>query len=208
MKLTIKHLIDALAKSTKGVWGTEDSFVFADRNMRVADCECAGQDMPDDEIKANAQFIAAAHELAPHLIRSFEMVREACNLVSDAMENHIYNEANGEAPEADCLYAKFLQDAYTLLVDLTGGKHITGIIHSVQTQSKGDLPITGVKRFNAVWGDGFVKPGSKIVGENFFTEDNGYEQIDIEEINKLRLGDAWHSKDSGTHHVIRLQDIL
>lgn len=41
----------------------EDCSVFAENALRVADCECEGQEMRKGEIEANADLIAAAPEL-------------------------------------------------------------------------------------------------------------------------------------------------
>lgn len=48
------------ATHTPGPWGVEDYFVFASNTLRIADCDCDDQDMPESEISANAHLIAAA----------------------------------------------------------------------------------------------------------------------------------------------------
>ena len=47
-------------KHTPGPWIGEDYFVFASNTLRIADCDCDDQDMPESEIEANTRLIAAA----------------------------------------------------------------------------------------------------------------------------------------------------
>lgn len=46
------------------------------------------------------------------------LLQSARNLVADAMDNHIYNEADGEVPPADCAYLRFILDADVMLKEL------------------------------------------------------------------------------------------
>lgn len=70
------------------------------------------------EAEANTEFIALAHNLMPHLLEAAELVTRACSLIAEAMDTHIYNEADGEGPDADCEYLGFLNDTKTLLEKL------------------------------------------------------------------------------------------
>lgn len=54
---------------------------------------------------AEQRFIVAAINLLP----------VARNLIAEAMDNHIYNEADGEVPGEDCQYAAFLKEADAVL---------------------------------------------------------------------------------------------
>ena len=63
------------------------------------------------------------------------------------------------------------------------------------------------KRFKAYWGDGYSKRGSKIVGLDFFSYNNGYSVVHISEIIKLPLNSillvgGWSEKLRGKRNVI------
>jgi len=60
------------ATHTPGPWIVEDYFVFSSNILRIADCDCDDQDMPESEISANAHLIAAA----PAMYHELETVRE------------------------------------------------------------------------------------------------------------------------------------
>lgn len=57
-------------KHTPGPWHNEDGFVFAANSLRVADCNCDGQEdeMPDAELEANAAMIAACPSMHAALV--------------------------------------------------------------------------------------------------------------------------------------------
>lgn len=40
-------------------------------------------------------------------------------------------------------------------------------------------------------------------GLEFFTDDNGYSEKDIEEISKLNVGKTWESLDYGSAHTVQ-----
>ena len=63
----------------------------------------------------NARFIALARNAFPALLKAAELLSVARNLIAEAMDNHIYNEADGETPSADCQYVAFLKDADAVL---------------------------------------------------------------------------------------------
>lgn len=63
----------------------------------------------------NARFIALAHNAFPALLKAVELLSDARNLIAEAMDNHIYNEADGEVPDENCQYAAFLKEADAVL---------------------------------------------------------------------------------------------
>lgn len=44
------------------------------------------------------------------------------------------------------------------------------------------------KRFKARWGEGYTNQGTREVGEDHFTNDNGYTESDIREVMSLPIG--------------------
>ncbi len=59
------------------------------------------------------------------------------------------------------------------------------------------------KPYVAVWGEGYDKPGVKLVDDEFFSEDNGYDPDDIEQIKHLHVGETWESSEPALHFVVR-----
>lgn len=49
------------------------------------------------------------------IVAAINLLPVARNLIAEAMDNHIYNEADGETPSADCQYVAFLKDADAVL---------------------------------------------------------------------------------------------
>lgn len=63
-----------------------------------------------------------------------------------------------------------------------------------------------MRRFLAVWGASFVKPESKEVLLQFFSELNGYDAEDRKHIYTLEVGKQWRSAEFYDHTVTRLPD--
>ncbi len=63
-------------KHTPGPWIVEDYFVFASNTLRIADCDCDEQDMPESEIEANTRLIAAA----PAMYEALQIMVRAANV--------------------------------------------------------------------------------------------------------------------------------
>lgn len=61
----------------------------------------------------------------------------------------------------------------------------------------------GASRYLAAWGTGYVKPGTKEVGIEFFTDDLGYHNRDRDAIAALGVGQTC-LLDAGDHAVTRL----
>lgn len=74
----------------------------------------------------------------------YELVSRARNLVAEAMDQHIYNEADGEEPEDDCQYAQFLRDADTFLAPAADRKVLMVILSSVGNPDHGQDPNSSV----------------------------------------------------------------
>ena len=49
------------------------------------------------------------------IVAAINLLPIARNLIAEAMDNHIYNEADGEVPGEDCQYAAFLKEADAVL---------------------------------------------------------------------------------------------
>ena len=49
------------------------------------------------------------------IVTAINLLPVARNLIAEAMDNHIYNEADGEVPGEDCQYAAFLKEADAVL---------------------------------------------------------------------------------------------
>ena len=66
-----------------------------------------------------------------------------------------------------------------------------------------------MKQFECFWGDGYRSEVGKSIlaynDEDFFTEDRGYWENDIEKINKLVIGDTVKFNDNGEHWVRRIK---
>ena len=68
------------AMHTPGPWIVEDYFVFASNTLRIADCDCDEQDMPESEIEANTRLIAAApamYEALKGMMSMYDSVNKA-----------------------------------------------------------------------------------------------------------------------------------
>ena len=60
------------------------------------------------------------------------------------------------------------------------------------------------KRFQAVWGNDYHKPGKRKVGSDFFEKAVGYSGEDRAAIDALAVGETWRSSDGTNHTVTRL----
>lgn len=49
------------------------------------------------------------------IVAAINLLPIARNLIAEAMDNHIYNEADGEVPDENCQYAAFLKEADAVL---------------------------------------------------------------------------------------------
>lgn len=49
------------------------------------------------------------------IVAAINLLPIARNLIAEAMDNHIYNEADGEVPDENCQYVAFLKDADAVL---------------------------------------------------------------------------------------------
>ena len=86
-------------KHTPGPWIGEDYFVFASNTLRIADCDCDDQDMPESEIEANTHLIAAAPAMYEALKRLHDAVSEMVEsgqLIVGDTEDRISNENYAE----------------------------------------------------------------------------------------------------------------
>ena len=72
------------ATHTPGPWIVEDYFVFSSNILRIADCDCDDQDMPESEISANAHLIAAAPAIYEALQDAYEKL---CYLAPDKFDD-------------------------------------------------------------------------------------------------------------------------
>lgn len=62
-----------------------------------------------------------------------------------------------------------------------------------------------MKQFIIAWGAGYDH-AHKTVGEEFFTNDNGFDDEDIENILEQTVGEAWRCADIGVVTVLRIED--
>ncbi len=58
--------------------------------------------------------------------------------------------------------------------------------------------------YDATWDETYVLPRTDTVSEDYFHSDNGYDAIDIQRIDALRVGDQVELYD-GHHRVKRIQ---
>lgn len=49
------------------------------------------------------------------IVAAINLLPVARNLIAEAMDIHIYNEADGEVPDEDCQYVAFLKEADAVL---------------------------------------------------------------------------------------------
>lgn len=65
-----------------------------------------------------------------------------------------------------------------------------------------------MKKFECFWGDGYRDIDNKSIiayyDESFFTEDRGYSEEEIKEINSIAIGDYADFQESGSHWVRRM----
>jgi hypothetical protein len=110
----------AYEAATKGEWQRApggDYLIIAPKKeghqQHIAKCfsQHGETDYGHKEVGANVEFLILAHKLTPALLEAGALVAQARRLIAEAMDTHIYNEADGEAPAEDCAYAKFLKDA-------------------------------------------------------------------------------------------------
>ena len=83
--------------------------------LRLWKCDDGTYDICDEEgvVATNVpeKVLLSAKEAA-------ELLKTARSLIAEAMDTHIYNEADGDAPDVDCPYAKFLVDADAVLKEV------------------------------------------------------------------------------------------
>ena len=58
--------------------------------------------------------------------------------------------------------------------------------------------------YDATWDETYVLPRTDTVSEDYFHSDNGYDAIDIQRIDALRVGEQVEL-DNGHHLVKRIQ---
>ncbi|WP_199028452.1 hypothetical protein [Ralstonia sp. ASV6] len=64
-----------------------------------------------------------------------------------------------------------------------------------------------LRQYSASWDQNFHKPGTQVLGVEFFSEATGYSVEDLAGIRSLRVGDTWKSPHDGdSHTVTRLPD--
>jgi len=64
------------------------------------------------------------------------------------------------------------------------------------------------RQYSALWDKSFHKPGTQVLGVEFFSEATGYSAEDLAGIHNLRVGDTWASPhDGNAHTVTRLPDL-
>jgi phosphoribosylamine-glycine ligase len=80
-------------KWTKGPWHVEDSMVFAENTLRVADCYCADQEQTEDEIEANAARIVQCVNSHDTLVEALKGAQEELRLIRMKDTNVVYNPA-------------------------------------------------------------------------------------------------------------------
>lgn len=66
------------------------------------------------------------------------------------------------------------------------------------------------KRFRAYWGMGYYRKDKKaisprIVDITFFSDANGYDPENLEQIDKLKIGEKWIAPTPETHTVLRIK---
>lgn len=81
-------------------------------------CFGKGHRLSYDEGKTIETALEAIKNLQNRVEALTPFVRRARNLIAEAMDNHIYNEADGELPDENCQYAAFLKDADAVLKGL------------------------------------------------------------------------------------------
>jgi hypothetical protein len=61
------------------------------------------------------------------------------------------------------------------------------------------------QQYKATWGDSYVKPGTRVVGLEFFKDGElGYDKEDLEMVEALEVGETV-KLDSGDHSVTRIE---
>ncbi len=60
------------------------------------------------------------------------------------------------------------------------------------------------KSFEAVWGESFTAPGSRTIGADFVSADNGYTPEERAEIDRLEVGQTWQCPDYFDHTIRRV----
>lgn len=61
------------------------------------------------------------------------------------------------------------------------------------------------KQYQAIWGNSYEKPGTRIVGLDFFRNaDLGYDEEDYKRVKALEIGE-FVKLDSGEHSVTRIE---
>ena len=110
--MNIEELRKAYEAATPGEWEAGE------------DCDaCYVWPNPKDDFLAelgmnggcDASFIALSHNAFPALLKAIELLPVARDLIAEAMDNHIYSEADGEVPGEDCQYVAFLKEADAVL---------------------------------------------------------------------------------------------
>jgi hypothetical protein len=62
-----------------------------------------------------------------------------------------------------------------------------------------------VEQYKATWGDSYEKPGTRVVGLDFFGDaDLGYDEEDLQAVKALNVGDTV-KLDAGDHSVTRIE---
>lgn len=64
------------------------------------------------------------------------------------------------------------------------------------------------KQFSVTWDETFVKPGTKVVGAEFFSNDSGYYDDEIGAIQALAIGQTWQGSDYSNGHTVTRQPDL
>ncbi len=58
------------------------------------------------------------------------------------------------------------------------------------------------KKFRAYWSNDFCNPGTRYLGESYFTVELCYSTADIVAIRALDVGQTWKSHDYGSAHTV------
>lgn len=85
-------------------------------------CFGKGHRLTSDEEETIVVALEAIKSLQSRVETLTPLVRRARSLIAEAMDIHIYNEADGELPGENCQYAAFLKDADVVLNPLTKEK--------------------------------------------------------------------------------------
>jgi hypothetical protein len=58
-----------------------------------------------------------------------------------------------------------------------------------------------VRLYDATWDETYLRTGTSTVSEDYFHRDNGYDAVDIQRIEALRVGEQVEL--DGGHHLVK-----